>query len=640
VCWAKVPERNLRGPPCSGPWHRLECDTTYTLGTRGANVTTITKDELDEIVAGQTIADRFLATVGAYPDQVALRARVGDREEWRELTYRQYADQVATAAGALARLGVGPGDRVVLMMRNIPEFHIVDLAVMFCGATAVSIYNSSSPEQIQYLAAHCKAKLAIVEDAAFLERFFKVRDELPDVEHIALLSDPDELAGADVVTREQLFGGEPIDLVAGAATCTPDTLATIIYTSGTTGPPKGVMISHYNVVWTGQAYLELLDVDPVGFRVVSYLPMAHIAERMTSHYLALMGGYEVTDCPEPGQIAQYARDVKPEILFGVPRVWEKIHAGVQAALGADPEQKQKFDEAVAAATPIAERRTFGTATSEDDETWAFLDAVAFAPVRQLVGLDAVKYAITGAAPIPAELIQWYRAIGVPLSEIYGMSESTGPVTWEPFRVKAGAVGVAFPGCEVLLADDGEVCCRGGNVFLGYLDDPEKTADALEADGTLHTGDIGQLDEEGYLRIVDRKKELIITAGGKNISPANLEAALKLVPLIGQAAAIGDGRPFVSALLVLDSEVAPVWAKERGIDFETLADLAAHDEVVAEVERGVAEVMERFNNAERVKRVYILAEEWLPDSEELTPTSKLKRRGIQAKYAEQIEALYS
>jgi long-chain acyl-CoA synthetase len=227
-----------------------------------------------------------------------------------------------------------------------------------------------------------------------------------------------------------------------------------------------------------------------------------------------------------------------------------------------------------------------------------------------------------------------------MSEIYGMSESSGPMTWEPYKVRAGTVGVAFPGCEIFLAEDGEVCCRGGNVFTGYLDDPEKTAEARDEDGTLHSGDIGEFDDDGYLRIVDRKKELIITAGGKNISPANLETALKMVPLIGQACAIGDHRAFVSALVVLDSEVAPAWAKEKGIAFDTLADLAAHPDVVAEVERGVAEVMAPFNNAERVKKVTVLGEEWLPDSEELTPTSKLKRRGVHAKYAEQIEALYS
>ena len=274
------------------------------------------------------------------------------------------------------------------------------------------------------------------------------------------------------------------------AVCTPDTLATVIYTSGTTGPPKGVMLSHRNVVWTAEGYLRMLDVDPVGFRAVSYLPMAHIAERMSTHYLAVMGGYEVTTCPDAGQIAAYARDVRPQIMFGVPRVWEKIYAGVQAALAADPAKKAKFDEAVAAAIPIVERRTLGEATAEDDATYEFLDEAAFAGVRALVGLDAVEFAITGAAPIPAELLSWYRAIGVPLSEIYGMSESTGPMTWEPTRVKPGTVGVAFPGTECFLADDGEVCIRGGNVFLGYLDDPEKTAEALDDDGWLHSGDIG------------------------------------------------------------------------------------------------------------------------------------------------------
>jgi long-chain acyl-CoA synthetase len=367
--------------------------------------------------------------------------------------------------------------------------------------------------------------------------------------------------------------------------------------------------------------------------------MAHIAERLSSHYLGALGGYEVTCCPDPGKIAEYAREVHPQIMFGVPRVWEKVYAGVQAALGADPDKKRQFDEAIAAAIPIAERRTFGGATAEDDATWDFLDSVAFAQVRELVGLDQLVVAISGAAPIPAELISWYRAIGVPLSEIYGMSESTGTISWSPYRVKAGTVGLPFPGCEVFLADDGEVCCRGGNVFLGYLDDPEKTAEALDSDGTLHSGDIGTFDDEGYLTIVDRKKELIITAGGKNISPANLEAALKLIPLVAQACAIGDQRPFVSALVVLDPEVAPVWAKEHGIAFDSLADLAEHPDVVAEVTRGVEEVMAGFNNAESVKRVRILADEWLPDSEELTPTSKLKRRGIHEKYADEIAALY-
>ena len=591
----------------------------------------ITQADLDDAVVGETIGSRFLATVQAHPNQVALRSKQAD-DTYVEWTYREHAEHVAAAAFHLRSLGVTPGDRVVLMMRNIPDFHFIDLALAFLGATSISIYNSSSPDQIEYLTGHCGAKLAIVEDNGFEERFLKVQGQLP------LLSTIVNLSSAGV--PEALFHSGSLDLAAEVGNSTPDTLATVIYTSGTTGPPKGVMLTHRNVVWTAEGYLRMLEVEPVGFRAVSYLPMAHIAERMSTHYLAVIGGYEVTTCPDPGLVAAYARDVRPQIMFGVPRVWEKLYAGVQAALGADPEKKQGFDGAVATAIPIAERRTLGTASPEDEATWKALDEAAFAGVRALLGLDAVEYAITGAAPIPAELISWFRAIGVPLSEIYGMSESTGPMTWEPTRVKAGTVGVAFPGTVVFLADDGEVCTRGGNVFQGYLDDPEKTAEALDADGTLHSGDIGLFDDEGYLRIVDRKKELIITAGGKNISPANLEAALKTIPLVAQACAIGDNRPFVSALVVLDAEVAPVWAKEQGLEFASLADLAVHPTVIAEVDKGLAECMAGFNNAERVKKVTILSAEWLPDSEELTPTSKLKRRGVHAKFADEIEALYT
>ncbi|MFP3901243.1 MAG: AMP-dependent synthetase/ligase [Acidimicrobiia bacterium] len=605
--------------------------------TQQTQATKITRSEIDRMVEGQTVGSRFLDTVAAHGGRTALRWDTGDG--WGEMTYADLAERVARTAAGLRSLGVEPGDRVILMMRNIPEFHVVDLATVFCGATAISIYNSSSPEQIAYLTDHSKAKVAVVEDMGFLERFAHVRHTLADLESMVILHDPRGLAGEEALRADSVFNGDPLDLRAALGDQSPDTLATVIYTSGTTGPPKGVMLTHRNIVWTGQGYLGLLDIDPVGFRAISYLPMAHIAERMAGHYLAIMGGFEVTTCPDPNQIGRYMREVHPQTMFGVPRVWEKIHAGVQAALAADPEARSKFDEAVAAAEPIAERRTVGTASEQDEETWAFLDEVAFRNVRQLVGLDALQFAVTGAAPITPDLVRWYRAIGVPLSEIYGMSESTGPITWEPYRVKPGSVGVAFPGCEVFLADDGEVCCRGGNVFVGYLDDPQKTAEALDPDGTLRSGDLGEIDDEGYLRIVDRKKELIITAGGKNVSPANLEAALKSLAPVGQAATVGDARKFVSALLVLDPDVAPAWFAERGIEAGSLAELAADPDAHDVLQRAVDDVMAMFSNAERVKRITILGEDWVPDSDELTPTSKLKRRAILAKYADQIEAMY-
>src|SRR5688500_5337268 len=592
-----------------------------------------TKEELDRHVEGQTVTTMFARTVAAHGDRTALRWRTADGG-WGEWTFRDYAERACRLAAGLQSLGVQRGQRVVLMMRNRPEFSVADMAAMLCGATPISIYNSSAPEQVQYLAGHCEARVAIVEDIGFLERFLKVRSELPALEHVVLLEDPDGMAPADVLSWSTLADNEPVDFDAATKVAQPDDLATVIYTSGTTGPPKGVMLSHYNVVWTAESLYRCFQRDDTaGLRMVSYLPMAHIAERMTSHYQQACFGYEVTTCPEPTLIAEYLREVHPQVMFGVPRIWEKIHAGVNAALAADPEKKQKFDEAVAAATPLVLKRDSGEALTEEEQgTWDFLDAVAFTTVRGLVGLDAVEFAITGAAPIPPELITWFRSIGVPLSEIYGMSANTGPMTWEPFRVKVGYVGKALPGVEVALAEDGEVICRGGLVFGGYLSDPEKTAEALDEDGWLHSGDIGVFDDDGFLKIVDRKKELIITAGGKNISPANIEAALKVSPLIGQAAVIGDKRPFISALIVLDPEVAPTWAKQHGIEVDTLAEIAQHPEVRAAVQAAVDEANQRFSNVERVKKFTILSEEWLPDSEELTPTMKLKRRGVNQKYA--------
>ena len=594
--------------------------------------------DIDAAVDSQTAPRLFVDLVAAHGDSPALHAMSGETE-WNSWTLDEYADLVGKAAAGLRAAGVQAGQRVLLMMRNRPDFHWFDTAAQFIRATPVSIYNSSSPEEIQYLAGHAEAEIAIVEDQTFLDRILEIRDDLPLLRRIYVIDPPAGDLPDGVHPASELFDAGSADLAALAAETSPDDIATLIYTSGTTGPPKGVMISQYNVVYTVEILKQSTTFDDfLGKRVVSYLPMAHIAERAVSHYQGMIMGYSVYCCPDPNQLTMYLKEVHPQFVFGVPRVWEKIYNGVNAALAGDPDRKAQFDEGVNAAIEIRRSTLDGDYTDDQRATLEFLDSVAFANVRELVGLDAVEIAVTGAAAIPVPVLEWFNAIGVPLSEIYGMSETTGPMTWSPERPKIGTVGRGSPGMEVRIADDGEVICRGGNVFQGYLKQPDKTAETI-VDGWLHSGDIGEIDDEGYIRIVDRKKELIITSGGKNISPANLEAALKSIPLIGQAAAIGDARKFVSAVLVLDPEAAPIWAKANGKEGLSLVELAADPEVIAEVQAGVDEVNKQFAQVEQIKKFRLVGEEWMPDSDMLTPTSKLKRRGVNARYAAEIEAMY-
>jgi long-chain acyl-CoA synthetase len=595
--------------------------------------------EVDAAAAGRTVPLDFLELVRAHPSSPALHS-MRDDGGWNVWTMQDYAEHVAKAAAGLAAAGVVAGERMLLMMRNRPDFHWFDAAAQFLRATPVSIYNSSSPEEILYLAGHAEARVAIVEDAGFLERILKVRSELPALERIYVIERPEGPLPDGVYEAADLLGTDAADLEALAAATDPDDIATLIYTSGTTGPPKGVMISQYNIVYTIEILKRSIHFDDfIGMRVVSYLPMAHIAERAVSHYQSMMLGYSVYCCPDPNQLTTYLKEVHPQLAFGVPRVWEKIYNGVNAALAADPDRKAQFDDGVNAAIEIRRSNLDGDFTDEQQATLDFLDSVAFSNVRALVGLDAVELAITGAAPIPEPVIEWFNAIGVPLAEIYGMSETTGPMTFSPERPKIGTVGRGCHGMEVQIADDGEVICRGGNVFQGYFKQPDKTAETI-VDGWLHSGDIGEIDDEGYIKIVDRKKELIITSGGKNISPANLEAALKTIPLIGQAAAIGDARKFVSAILVLDPEAAAVWAKSHGKESMSLPELAADPDVLAEVQAGIDEINQQFAQVEQIKKFTLVGEEWMPDSDMLTPTSKLKRRGVNARYADDIEAMYA
>jgi len=601
-----------------------------------------TSADLHERIVGQNLPKRFLTNVERNGSIEVLNWK-NSAGDWESKTLAEMADDTARLTAALKDLGVGAGDTVVMMIRNRQEFHALDMAILFCGATPVSIYNSSAPDQIRYLINDCGATVAILEDAGFLARFDAVREKIPTIKHTVLIES--EGAADDIIRYSDMLAFEPVDLAVEAETAVLSDTATIIYTSGTTGPPKGVMLSHSNVAWTlesvGQSMRDQTDItDFAGKRHVSYLPLAHVMERLLGHYYMIDFATKVYCCPETSQMPATVRETKPNIFIGVPRVWEKMYAGVNTAMAADPVKEQQFNDGVAAALPIMEKMTAGTATDEEIATWNFLDEVGFKAIRGLIGLDEVEIGISGAAPIPAEILGWFRAIGVPLSEGYGMSETTAVLSWSA-AAKPGFVGRPATGVEMKIAEDGEVLARGGNMFEGYLGLPDKTAESIDDEGWVHTGDIGVIDDEGYLKIVDRKKELIITAGGKNISPANLEAALKMIPLVGQACAVGEQKPFVTALVVLDPDAAAAWAREHGLegDAATMAAMAQNADVIAEVEAGLIVAMADFNNAEAVKKVKVLGAEWLPDTDLLTPTSKLKRRGILSTFADEIEALY-
>ncbi|CAN5490188.1 AMP-dependent synthetase/ligase [soil metagenome] len=600
---------------------------------------TMTAEQLAAAIEGQVVGQWLLDNAAQAGDSVALRWRT-DPDSWGEMTWAEVLDQATRIAGTYRSWGVGPGDSIALFLTNRPEFHTADLGALLLRAKAVSIYASSAAEQIEYLLGHMEAKVVICDDISFLERVLKVRGQLPDLRHVLVVDDPDGMRPDDVGLYSELLAGQPIDAEAAVAASQPDDIVTLIYTSGTTGTPKGVMLDHTNILAAAHATFSLVEEESGGLRGLSYLPMAHIAERMVSHYGWMSQRNIVTCVPDPTTLATYLAPVKPQSLFGPPRVWEKLRSAVLAGVGSQGEEKlAQFQQALALGQQVAELRAAGQEIPEElAAAHAQVDAAAFAPLRAMLGLDGLKYGFAGAAPLPRHVFAFFRGIGVPFSEIYGMSENTGGMTWDPYAVRVGTVGRPIPGTEVVLAEDGEVLCRGPIVSRGYFKDPERTAETFDEDGWLHTGDIGRYDEDGYLSIVDRKKELIITAGGKNISPANIEAQLKSLPLIGQACVIGDDRPYLTALLALDPDVAPGWAAAKGIE-GSLVELAAHPEVLAEIERGVAEALTAFSRVEQVKRWTVLGDEWLPDSEQLTATMKLKRRGVHATYAEAIEAMY-
>ncbi len=548
-----------------------------------------------------TVAEAFQVTAQAHPDRCALRTK-GDEFS---ITWREYADKVRAVAAGLAGLGLERGATLALMLTNRPEFHWFDAAALHLGATPFSVYNTYTAEQIQYQVDDAEVRIVVTE-TAFEDR---VR-ELKNVDHVIFVDDE----SADPV---ETHAPQSFDFEATWRAVKPDDLLTLIYTSGTTGPPKGVQLTHSNLVAAINGFDQIINFPAAG-RVISWLPMAHIAERASSHYLPMFVGFSTTCCPDPRQVAAYLPEVRPSWFFAVPRIWEKLKAAIEAGIEAEQDPAKK--QATQWALDVGLRKVRGDDVAEEH---AKADELVLSKIRAGLGLDQVESVNVGAAPTPPEVIEFFHALGIPLAELWGMSETTGYGTCNPpDRIKIGTVGPPAPGAEIKLADDGEVLIRGPFIMTGYRNQPDQTREAIDEDGWLQTGDIGEFDEDGYLKLVDRKKELIISAGGKNMSPANIEAKLKASsPVIGQAIAIGDARPYNVALVTLDPDVAPAYEQQHG-----------RDALLAELERGIGAANDQLARVEQVKKYKLLDEDWQPGGDELTPTMKLKRKPIHEKYA--------
>jgi long-chain acyl-CoA synthetase len=607
----------------------------------GASRTLELREEILAEVQGQTVVDRFMATCDAHGGDPALVVEGAPTRTWSE--YRREAELVASG---LRSLGVERGDTVGLMLVNRPEHVIADVGAMLVGAVPISAYQTLTAEQVQHIATDARIRVAVVDDPQLAERWLEVADAI-GLRHLVVRSSAAEVADSRVRSYEQLLeaGRAAFDADAIERTwraLTPDDTATVIYTSGTTGRPKGVVLTHGNITYLLAAILRIVDLGPWQRRL-SYLPLAHVAERMVTHYISLGYGGTVYFVPDLTRVGEILPDARPHLFMAVPRVWEKMHAAVNERLENEGRRGALAKRAIEVASREVRARHAGDKVPANLRLRRkLLDKLVLSKIRHGLGLDELEIAVSGAAPISEELLIFYQAIGLEIIEVYGMTETTAVITTDlPGQTRIGSVGVALPGIEVALADDGEVLVRGPVVTPGYLNDEAATAEALDPDGWLHTGDLGTLGDDGYLTIVGRKKELIITAGGKNISPDFIETAIReRSRIIGQICVVGDERPFLTALVALDPEKLARWCDGRGIRIDTLAEAADHPNVRDEIQRAVDAGNDRVSRAEQVKRWAVVEVEWTVESGMLTPSMKLRRRAVHDRYADEIAALYA
>jgi long-subunit acyl-CoA synthetase (AMP-forming) len=583
----------------------------------------------------QNLVKAFYQQVDRLGDDLAIK----DEAREKELSWNELREIVHKIAGGLAKLGVEKGDTVAIMLGNRWEFIPTDLAAVSLGAIPFSIYQTYAPEQIEYLLSDAESKLVITEQA-YLDNVNKARKGLSTLENVIVVDGE----GGDLTLGELMEMDPEFDPAESVEQVGPDDLLTLIYTSGTTGPPKGVQLTHRNLLFAVATADEMIQLPERGGKVISWLPAAHVAERNAHYYLPVTKGVSVTVCSDPRRIAEFLPKVNPTWFFAVPRIFEKLKAGIEAMLAGLPdEQREAAEKGLEASLQKVRLEQAGEEIPEEiAKAAAQADEQMFSQLRKQLGLDEALAVNAGAAPTPLEVLEFFHAIGIPVGELWGMSETCGlGAINPPDRIKLGTVGPPTPGIEIRLDDDGEVLVKADCVMPGYRNLPEKNEETFTEDGWLRTGDIGELDEDGYLKIVDRKKELIINAAGKNMSPANIESHLKTAsPLIGQAVAIGNGRPYNVGLITLDPDYAPVWAKQNGFEGKSIAELAEEERTRDVIQAAVDEANAKMARVEQIKKFTILPEPWEPGGDELTPTMKLKRKPIDEKYAEEIEALYS
>jgi long-subunit acyl-CoA synthetase (AMP-forming) len=586
----------------------------------------------------RTLAAAFQQTAGRYPQDIALRTA----DDSVRITWGQYAQRVERLACGLAALGVQRGDTVGIMLTNRPEFHLIDTAAVHAGATPFSIYNTLAPEQIAQLFGNAANRIVVCEQRFLGQIRAATVTAVSPVRHVVCVDGAPE--GTIPLAELEARTAPGFDFARTWQAVMPDDVLTIIYTSGTTGSSKGVEITHRNMLAELEATTAIVPITPAD-SVISYLPDAHIANRWGAHYNSLLTGMQLVTLADLKQLIDVLPAVRPTFFGAVPQVWYKLKAGIEAQLAAEESAAKKAlaSWAIGVGRRRARLRSDGApipATLKAQHVVA--EKLVLGAVRGRLGLDRVRFAATGAAAIDPDALEFVLGLGLPVCEVWGMSELSCAATMNsPDAVRIGTVGKPLRNVELHLADDGELLVRGPLVMKGYRNEPEKTVDAIDADGWLHSGDIATIDADGYVRIVDRKKELMINTAGKNMSPANIEGTIKVsCPLVGSAVAIGDDRPYVVALLTLDPDAAAAYAAEHGLTDTSPAALAEHPLVRAAVDRGVKEANARLSRVEQVKKFTILPDVWEPGGDELTPTMKLKRRPIVAKYAVQIDELYA